>query len=152
MKKKKQWNFWGLVARFILRNRILILLALISSTIFWSTQWKFMQFTYTEANLLPDQHPENIIYKSFTNIFGEEGNVLVIAFQENEFYIPNKRNTWKDLNKIIEELKKLVLSYQLKTSKILKRIKKIGVLFSKRFQNNFPLMQKILKNSKKNFF
>ena len=34
-----------------------------------------MQFTYTEANLLPDKHPENIIYKSFTNIFGEEGNI-----------------------------------------------------------------------------
>ena len=101
MKKKKQWNFWGLVARFILRNRALILLALICITIFWSTQWKFMQFTYTEANLLPDKHPENITYKSFTNIFGEEGNVLVIAFQENEFYIPKKRNTWKDLNKRI---------------------------------------------------
>ena len=111
-----------------------------------------MQFTYTEANLLPDKHPENIIYKSFTNIFGEEGNVLVIAFQENEFYIPNKRNTWKDLNKIIEEFKEISFVYQLKTSKILKRIKKIGILFSKRFQNNFPLMQKILKNSKKNFF
>ena len=41
-----------------------------------------MQFTYTEANLLPDKHPENIIYKSFTNIFGEEGNVLVIAIQD----------------------------------------------------------------------
>ena len=152
MKKKKQWNFWGLVARFILRNRILILLALISSTIFWSTQWKFMQFTYTEANLLPDKHPENIIYKSFTNIFGEEGNVLVIAFQENEFYIPNKRNTWKDLNKRIEEFKEISFVLSTENIKDLKKNKKIRVFFSKRFQNNFPLKQKILKNSKKNFF
>ena len=83
MKKKNEWNIWSLVARFILRNRILILLVLVFSTIFWSTQWKYMQFTYTEANLLPDKHPENITYKSFTKIFGEEGNVLVIAFQEN---------------------------------------------------------------------
>ncbi len=107
MKKKKQWNIWGLVAGLILRNRILILLVLISITIYWSMQWKYMQFTYTEANLLPDKHPENIIYKSFTNIFGEEGNVLVIAIQDEEFYFPNKRNVWKDLNERIDNFKEI---------------------------------------------
>ena len=110
MKKKKQWNIWGLVAGLILRNRILILLVLISITIFWSMQWKYMQFTYTEANLLPDKHPENIIYKSFTNIFGEEGNVLVIAIQDKEFYFPNKEMYGKILMKELTILRKLILS------------------------------------------
>ena len=72
MRKTKESNFWGLVARLILRNRILILLGIISLTLFWSLQWKNMRFTFTEANLLPDNHPENILYKSFTKTFGEE--------------------------------------------------------------------------------
>ena len=152
MKKKKQWNFWGLVARFILRNRILIILTLISSTIFWSTQWKFMQFTYTEANLLPDKHPENIIYKSFTNIFGEEGNVLVIAFQENEFYIPNKRNTWKDLNKIIEEFKEISFVLSTENIKDLKKNKKDRNFIFKEVSKQFPIDAKNPKKFKEKLF
>ena len=80
MKKNNKSSVWSLVARLILRNRILILLGIIFLTFYWSTQWKNMQFTFTEANLLPDNHPENILYNSFTKTFGEEGNVMVIAF------------------------------------------------------------------------
>ena len=152
MKKKKQWNFWGLVARFILRNRALILLALIFITIFWSTQWKFMQFTYTEANLLPDKHPENITYKSFTNIFGEEGNVLVIAFQENEFYIPKKRNTWKDLNKRIEEFKEIDFVLSTENIKDLKKNKKDKSFIFKEVSKQFPIEAKNPKKFKEKLF
>ena len=34
-----------------------------------------MRFTYTEANLLPDDHEVNITYNNFLKIFGEEGNL-----------------------------------------------------------------------------
>lgn len=98
MKKKKKSNVWVLVARFILRNRFILLAAILGMTFFWVTQWKYMQFTFTEANLLPDNHPENILYKSFTETFGEEGNVIVIALQDSLFFTPKKRNAWRELN------------------------------------------------------
>ena len=98
MKKKKESNVWGLVARLILRNRFILLAVILGMTFFWTTQWKHMQFTFTEANLLPDSHPENILYKSFTEIFGEEGNVIVIALQDDLFFTPQKRNAWRELN------------------------------------------------------
>jgi len=91
MKKKKDSNVWGLVARLILRNRFILLAAIIGMTFFWGTQWKYMQFTFTEANLLPDDHPENILYKSFTDTFGDEGNVVVIALQDDQFFTPEKK-------------------------------------------------------------
>jgi predicted RND superfamily exporter protein len=102
MKKKKESNVWGLVARLILRNRFILLAAVFGMTFFWATQWKYMQFTFTEANLLPDNHPENILYKSFTEIFGEEGNVIVIALQDSLFFTPQKRNAWRELNNKIK--------------------------------------------------
>ncbi|MDG1763407.1 MAG: efflux RND transporter permease subunit [Flavobacteriaceae bacterium] len=102
MKKKKESNVWSLVARLILRNRFILLAAILGMTFFLATQWKYMQFTFTEANLLPDNHPENILYNSFTETFGDEGNVIVIALKDSLFFTPDKRNAWRELNNQIE--------------------------------------------------
>ena len=88
MIKKTKSSTWGLIARLILRNRLLLIVAIVGMTLFWASQWKYMQFTFTEANLLPDNHPENILYKKFTNTFGEEGNVIVVALQDSLFFTP----------------------------------------------------------------
>jgi predicted RND superfamily exporter protein len=109
MKKKKDSNIWGLVARLILRNRFILLAAIVGMTFFWGTQWKYMQFTFTEANLLPDSHPENILYKNFTDTFGEEGNVIVIALQDSLFFTPEKRNAWRSLNNSIQKFSEIDL-------------------------------------------
>ena len=102
MRKNKKPNIWDLVARIILRSRALILSCILLLTVFWSTQWKYMQFTYTEANLLPDNHPENVLYQSFTKTFGEEGNIIVIALQDSTFFKKDKREVWKNLNEKIQ--------------------------------------------------
>ena len=47
-------GFWPKVARIILRNRILILIAIAGFTVFLALQWKNMQFSNTEANILPE--------------------------------------------------------------------------------------------------
>ncbi|MDC0514262.1 efflux RND transporter permease subunit [Flavobacteriaceae bacterium] len=109
MKKKKDSNIWGLVARLILRNRFILLAAIVGMTFFWGTQWKHMQFTFTEANLLPDSHPENILYKNFTDTFGEEGNVIVIALQDSLFFTPEKRKAWRSLNNSIQKFSEIDL-------------------------------------------
>ncbi|MGB1080087.1 MAG: hypothetical protein ACPGYI_01885, partial [Flavobacteriaceae bacterium] len=56
-------RFWGSVARLILRNRILFLIAIMAATFFLSTQWGNIRFSFTEANLLPDNHPFNTYYE-----------------------------------------------------------------------------------------
>ena len=109
MKKKKDSNIWGLLARLILRNRFILLAAIVGMTFFWGTQWKYMQFTFTEANLLPDSHPENILYKNFTDTFGEEGNVIVIALQDSLFFTPEKRKAWRSLNNSIQKFSEIDL-------------------------------------------
>ena len=107
MKKKKKSSVWDLVARLILRNRLLILASIIILTGFWATQWKYMQFTFTEANLLPDDHPENIQYQEFVKTFGDEGNLIVIAVQDSLFFKSEKRNAWRDLNTKINDFKEI---------------------------------------------
>jgi predicted RND superfamily exporter protein len=98
MKKKSRFSFWGSVARLILRNRFLILLGIVATTLFWASQWQYMQFTYSEANLLPDKHPENVRYQKFLDTFGEEGNLIVIALQDTAFFQADKLKAWEKLN------------------------------------------------------
>ena len=63
------------LANLILRNRIVILIAIFMATLFF-VKWQYMRFTFTEANLLPDTHSENIEYEAFINKFGEEETLL----------------------------------------------------------------------------
>ena len=61
-------------------------------------QWKHMRFTYTEANLLPDTHEINVAYKQFLELYGEEGNLIVIGVKDSALFQPEKFNAWKALN------------------------------------------------------
>ena len=92
-----QWVVWTTISKIILNNRFLILTVLTLLTVLWINQWKNIRFTFTEANLLPDKHEENIRYKDFLEIFGEEGNLLVIAIKDIDFFSQEKLNMWKEL-------------------------------------------------------
>lgn len=140
------------MARLILRNRVLILLSIVALTLYWSTQWKYMQFTFTEANLLPDNHPENILYQSFTKTFGEEGNVIVIAIQDSTFYTPKKRLEWKELNEKIEAFEEI--QFVLSTENIQELVKDNN---QKNFtleavSKNYPIESKVPEKFKEKLF
>ena len=109
MNRKKQ-NFWGTVANLILRNRFLIIISIVLITLFFGTQWKHMRFTFTEANLLPSNHPENTQYETFIETFGEEGNLMVIALKDEQFFKPQIFEKWITLNDKIESYPEVELT------------------------------------------
>lgn len=96
-------DFWDVVARLILRNKIGILVGIIAITVVFSTQWKNMRFSTTGANLLPDDHDVNIVYQNFLKTFGEEGNLIIIGVQDSTLLTPAKLNAW---NKLADSFKK----------------------------------------------
>ncbi|MBL4662708.1 MAG: hypothetical protein JKY22_03925, partial [Flavobacteriaceae bacterium] len=86
MNKLFSIGFWSAVARFILRNRALIIIAIVGMTVFMGMQWKNMRFTYTEANLLPDDHKYNEEYLQFLDTFGEEGNLIILGVKDSSLF------------------------------------------------------------------
>ncbi|WP_111684885.1 efflux RND transporter permease subunit [Winogradskyella tangerina] len=90
-------GFWEAVARLILRNKIFILIAVIAATVFFSMQWKHMRFTYTEANMLPDDHEVNLVYNDFLEVFGEEGNLIVLGVKDSTLFTVEQLNRWNQL-------------------------------------------------------
>ena len=66
-----------------------------------------MRFSYTEANLLPENHQVNIDYNKFLKIFGEEGNIIILAVEDSTIFTPNKFNAWNKLSKNLDSLKEI---------------------------------------------
>ncbi|WGK65608.1 efflux RND transporter permease subunit [Croceiramulus getboli] len=114
-------GFWGRVAQIILRNRTLILTLLVISTVFMAMQWQHMRFTYTEANLLPDDHEVNVAYDEFLGQFGEEGNLIVLGIKDPELFTPEKLNAWNSLGSTIDQFPEITFSVTLKDLQLLQK-------------------------------
>jgi predicted RND superfamily exporter protein len=95
-------NFWPVVSRFILKGRIPILIVLALITYFLATQMQYMRFSYTEANLLPRNHEVNLEYNKFLDIFGEEGNLIILATQDSSIFTAKKFNNWNALSQKLD--------------------------------------------------
>ncbi len=92
-------DFWQLVSRVILKGRYFILVLIAAATCFLASQMQYMQFSHTEANLLPEDHQSNIDYDHFVDIFGEEGNLIILAVKDSTIFTPEKFNAWNALSK-----------------------------------------------------
>ena len=121
MTKLLGYGFWNGVARLILRNRLFILFLVAAFTVFLGTQWKYMRFTYTEANLLPDDHEVNLEYNKFLDQFGEEGNLIVFGIKDSTLFTPETLNKWNALSDTINDFNEVALSVSLKDLKLLQK-------------------------------
>ena len=90
-------NFWTKIAGLILRNRYSVLVTIAIITGLLASQMKYMKFSYTEANLLPEDHEVNLQYNQFLEIFGEEGNLVILGIKDTTVFTPKKFNAWNNL-------------------------------------------------------
>ncbi len=106
-------GIWNHIARFILTKRYLILAFIAAITVFLASQMKYMQFTHTEANLLPEDHEVNITYNKFLKVFGEEGNIVILAVQDPQLFTPEKFNHWTQLSNKLKTFDEVELTVAL---------------------------------------
>ena len=107
MSNIKNSKGWDIFARLILRNRIFFLVFIFISTLILSTQWKNLKFSYSEANLMPKDHPFNLAYDNFVSVFGEEGNLLIIAVNDSSLFKKNNFNSWIKLSQSFKNKKEI---------------------------------------------
>jgi|TARA_B110000116_G_scaffold36764_1_gene28805 predicted RND superfamily exporter protein len=80
-----------------------------------------MRFSYTEANLLPEDHEVNIQYNKFLDIFGEEGNLILLAIKDSTVFTPAKFNAWNSLAKSFDSLSEVEFTLSIADVKKLKK-------------------------------
>ena len=114
-------GFWELIARIVLRNRILMLSIIAAITVFLALQWKNIHFTFTEANMLPDDNIANVEYNAFLDKFGEEGNLIIIGVKDSTFFTPKAYAAWSKLMNTIKQNQEVDLVVSLNDLKKLQK-------------------------------
>jgi predicted RND superfamily exporter protein len=145
-------NFWTKVAGLILRNRYIVLLLVAAFTAFLASQMKHMKFSYTEANLLPENHEANIQYNQFLEIFGEEGNLVILAVKDSTLFTPEKFNAWNSLTKKLDKHKEVEFSVSIADIQQLKVDRKNKKFIVEPLLETKPTTQKEVSALKKQLF
>ena len=145
-------NFWQVVSRFILKQRIFILLVLAAATIFLGTKIQNIKFSHTEANLLPRDHEDNIKYDNFLEIFGEEGNLILLAVKDSAIFNVTNFNKWTDFSKKFDSFPQVDFTVSVGDIKKLKKDKENQRFFVEPLYQKQPTSDVEVKNIKDELF
>lgn len=88
---------WLKVSGIILRNKILLLSILFTITVFLGFYASKVEMSYEYASLLPRKDQAYKDYRKFVDIFGEEGNLIVIGIQDHDFFQIDRFKRWRML-------------------------------------------------------
>lgn len=97
-KKGKQSALWTVLVRFILRNRLGILIGIGLITIFMGIMATRVELSYEMASMLPKTDSTTIKYERFKQTFGQDGSVLFIGIQDSRLFEKDFFNKWYDLS------------------------------------------------------
>lgn len=145
-------TFWTKIAGFLLRNRYLVLITIAIITGLLVTQMKYMRFSYTEANLLPTDHEVNIQYNKFLEIFGEEGNLIILGVKDSTIFTPAKFNAWNKLVKDLDSLPQVDFTVSVADVQQLKADRKKRKFVVEPLFEKAPSTDEEIKNIKKKLF
>jgi len=110
---------WIRVSRIILRNKIILLSILALITIFLGYHAQKVEMSYEYASMLPKEDRAFQDNQKFIEVFGEEGNLIIIGIQDSTFFEFDKFQKWKslctDLSKVegVENLLSISNAYNL---------------------------------------
>ena len=145
-------NFWTKVAGIILRNRYLVLLGIAIITALLASQMKYMKFSYTEANLLPENHEANLEYNKFLEVFGEEGNLVILGIKDSTVFTPVKFNAWNSLVNKFNDLEEIDFTLSIADVQKLKADRQQRKFILEPLYENEPSTTEEVQNIKKQLF
>ncbi len=98
---------WQFLVRFILRNRLAILIVIGLLTIFMGYEGSKVQLSYHLAKMLPSSDPTSIEYAQFKKEFGQssDGNISFIAVNDPKLFTLQHFDDWYDLTHKLMKIK-----------------------------------------------
>jgi len=95
---------WKYLVRFILRNRLGNLIAIILITAFMGYKALDVHLSYEMAQMLPSTDTAMIVYSDFRETFGQDGSVLFIGVKDESLFNLDEFNDWYDLTDNLREV------------------------------------------------
>jgi len=94
----------NMLSDFVLKNRKLFILLILSYTIFMAYMGQFVKFNYDFSQTVPDTDEDMIYYNGFKKTFGEDGNVFAIGLKDSSIFVLDKFINYRDYIKEIESI------------------------------------------------
>ena len=95
---------WKSLGEAILRYRVVLLIALLAITVFMGWQASQVKLSYEFSRAIPTDHPKYVAYQDFKSKFGEDGNLLVIGLQTDQFFQSGIYNDYANLRRQIKNI------------------------------------------------
>ena len=94
---------WNKIATYIIRYRLVWVALVLVSTVFMAYEASKIELSYQFARILPSNDPVEKEYQDFRKLFGEDGSVMVIGWQDPQLFEVNKFRDWCKLSQRIRE-------------------------------------------------
>ncbi|WP_258102771.1 RND family transporter [Marinoscillum sp. MHG1-6] len=95
---------WTHIANIILKFRITLMVILGVITLFMAYQSQNILWSYDMANIVPDNDPDQIVFKEFKETFGEDGNILALGILDSALY---EQDNFKKMRFLTNELERI---------------------------------------------
>ncbi len=95
---------WRKLGQFIYHKRLILLAGLLLLTIFMGYHASKVKLSYEFVRAIPTDNPKYIAFQEFRKKYGEDGNLMVLGVQTEQFFDASFFNKYKTLH---HELKKL---------------------------------------------
>lgn len=95
---------WIKISGIILRNKIVLLVCALLLTLFFGYHARNVEMSYEYASLLPRKDQAFKDYQKFTEIFGEEGNLIMIGIQDENFFKLEHYRRWTQFTAELTEI------------------------------------------------
>lgn len=95
---------WKYFSGLLLRNKAAFTTVVLILTAFMVYETSRVELSYDFAQILPDDDSTFIEYQSFKKQFGEDGNVMVMGFEDKNLFQYEKFKDWYELSKTIKNI------------------------------------------------
>lgn len=94
---------WHRIAAFIISYRVYLLIVLLGITVFMGYKATKVQLSYDSTGAIPTDNPKYQEYQDFKKQFGQDGTMMVVGVQTEQFFEPAFFN---DYTKLVQQLQK----------------------------------------------
>lgn len=95
---------WLRLAKFVLKNRLPLLIVLFAATAVMGYFASKVTLSYEFAKAIPSDNPKYLDYVAFRQKFGDDGNLLVIAVQTDKIFDLRTFNSYRHLESALKKI------------------------------------------------
>jgi predicted RND superfamily exporter protein len=99
------WTMWQSLAKFVIKNRIILLVLLFVSTVLMGFFASKIKLSYEFAKAIPTDNPKYKDFQDFKQLFGNDGNTVVLGIIQKDLFTIKNFENYRTLQNELKKIK-----------------------------------------------